>query len=134
MGRIARFGTALALGGAMAVVASGCGSASPTAQQLAAKTVSSYVKTQVVGTVGRFKAQRESDGEWKVSFSGKFTESGKGNARFVAVCRKEPSATIKAPGISKALQVVSANGKHLVGGLVVGQYTGQWVSVICPAS
>ncbi|MHB1524978.1 MAG: hypothetical protein ACYCZN_01640 [Candidatus Dormibacteria bacterium] len=134
MGRIAKIGTALALGGAMAVVASGCGSASPTAQQLAVKTASSYARTQVVGTVGGFRAQRESDGEWKVSFSGKFTESGKGDVGFMAVCRKEPSATIKAPGISKALQVVSANGKHLVGGLVIGQYTGQWVSVTCPAS
>ena len=133
MGRIVRFGTVLALGGALALVASGCGSTASNPKSLAVKTVSSYVKLQVAGGVGDFSAHRDGNGEWAVTFSGRFTLSGPESADFAAYCKAHKGQKAAATIYSRGRQMVSANGRKRVGQMMVDS-TGQTEPVTCRAS
>ena len=133
MGRFAQFGTALALGGALAMAASGCGSSAPTAKSVAIQTVRSYVGPILVGKIGDFKAQRQSNGDWKVIFSGRFTVTGKGSEAFIAACKAHPGQKASVPVLLSGGELVGRNGKQLLGA-VPGTTAGKTIEVACPAS
>ena len=152
MKNILRFGSALVLGGALAVVASGCGATStgstggkatpkPSAtasgsvaqeQSAAIATVRAYMKT--LGPVSQvtFTVSQGPKGEWKVTFQGAFTATSQSSIAIVCGAPgMKLGATTRIAIYSSGYLMASSAGQEVVGPLVPGQATGH-VTVTCP--
>ena len=134
MKNILRFGSALVLGGALAVAASGCGGTStgptggkatpkPSAaasgsvaqeQSAAIATVRAYMKTMGPISNVTFKVFQGPKREWKVSFQGAYTET---SASAIAIdCGApgmKPGQTLYLTTYPSGYMLTSSNGRSL---------------------
>jgi hypothetical protein len=116
---------------------SGCGSqAGSSPRNVATKTVSIYVKQRVLGDVGDFIATRQRNGDWLVTFKGKFAYGGKLDLELVDWCVSHdlPAGTELRQAVYNAgQQLVSKNGTELVC-KTTWHGTETTTTVECPAS
>jgi hypothetical protein len=137
MGRLVRLGTALVASLVVSLAVTGCGShPAPSPQNAAIKTVSNYVRPLVVGNIEDFAAKRQRNGDWLVTFTGRFAEAGKSDRGLVGWCTGHgfPAGTKLQQTVDNAgRQLVSKNGENLIG-KTTWHGTGATTTVECPAS
>lgn len=140
MGRIAKIGTAVVVV-ALIGVAVGVAVSShktpppgPTAQQVAVKTVETYAHTLAYGRGSAFVAKRERDGDWLVGFKTVAVPSSYSSAmaKYCTAQHLTPSDTLAVQLDYAHSQLVSGNGKKLIGKLVTHR-RGAPVAIACPA-
>lgn len=121
----------------MALAVTGCGSQAGHSPQLVAiMTVRNYVNPIVVGNIEDFAAARQRNGDWLVTFSGRFALGGKSDPQLRNWCAGHglPAGTKLRQTLDNAgRQLVSKDGTTLVGN-TTWHGTGSTTSVACPAS
>ena len=139
MKNVLRFGSALVLGGALAVAASGCGASSPApstggkasdqpsaaasgsvAQEQAAAIASVRKYMEGMGPVSNvtFTATRVPNGDWKVTFHGAYAETSKSSIAIqcnipVAMGGPKPGSTTRISIYHSGYMMTTANGRSV---------------------
>lgn len=103
---------------------------------MAIATVRSYLKPIVVGNIGDFSASRQPNGDWLVTFRGRFALGGKSYPELRNWC-----AGHGLPAVSRIRQTVDSSGRQRVNdvgtklvGATTWHGTGDSTTVTCPAS